>query len=1096
MGRLSFAARNSARAVGTSALALVLLTSAAPGAGTAAPRPGALERGASTRIVVLHSERLELPGSLRFDDSLRAALAAGAEGPFDVFSESLDTTRFPTADDRQAQRDYLRRKYADRKPDLIITVGDAARELLVRDRASLFPGTPIIAGVTRETLDSLPPGIIGLVTRTQMRTTLELALRLHPGTRRVVVVAGASPMDRREGQTVLREFRAAAPAIEIVELGPLPMEKIIEAVTALPPKTLIFYLHVLQDADGRSFVPHEALVEIARRANAPIYGPYETFVGRGIVGGHVYSFEAAAAKIAVVALQTLRGERPEGSAIVHDANVYMFDWRQLQRWRIDEGRLPAGSVVRFHERTVWDSHRWWVIGAVAALIAQAALIAGLLAGHAQRRRAQRELAERLRFETLVSDLSAAFISARDVPLHVEKALERIVGELDLDRAVLADLGQSPEDVIRATHSWTRDGISQIGGDVHRQSFPWIASELQQGHVVSMSRLADLPGPAGIDRENLAARRIRSLVAVPLIVEGAVTGALAFSTLRAEREWPDKLIQRLRLLAEVLASALARHRAETAARESEDRFRLLAETAPLMIWMSGPDARRTYFNRRWLEMTGRRADEDLSESWADSVHPNDRRLAVDTYHAAVSERRAFTLDYRLRRWDGDDRWVLDHGVPRIDETGDFTGYVGSVIDITALNTALRAVLESTALRSAIFGSLYGQVAAIDRDGAIIAVNHSWTRFAEENSVDPARGATVGDNFLDACRRAAAAGDGDATRVLDAITAVLAGKQEDARLEYACGVQSVERWFEMTVEPFRHADGGAVISFIDITRRRLAEDEARRQREELAHAQRVTTLGELGASLAHEINQPLAAIVTNAQAAVRLLERAGLVHADVSEALTDIAADAQRASAIIRRLRALSRKEHAPQRGLDLNEIIDDVVSLLRYDLARKSITVVHAADPVLPFVSGDPVQLQQVILNLVVNASEAIGIAPDGPREIRITTGLPAPDVVEVRVHDTGVGAKPPELERMFERFVSTKPGGLGMGLAISRSIVEAHGGRIVAEANPDRGLTLRVELPCEAEPAATGPGAEAAPPRPIDPLVWDQQRMAGERGRL
>jgi PAS domain S-box-containing protein len=1063
------------RSFGATAVALAVLLSAAlsvastPGAGTQVPRPGPAPPGSPTRIVVLHSERLELPGSLRFDESLRVALAAGGDRPFDVYSESLDTTRFPTADDRRAQSDYLRRKYADRKPDLIISIGDAARELLVLHRASLFPGTPILAGVTRGTLDSLPPGIIGLVTRTQMRTTLELALGLHPDTRRVVVLAGASPMDRHEAQIALREFRAAAPAVEIVELGPLPMAKILEAVAALPPKTVIFYLHILQDGDGRSFVPRDALATIAARANAPIYGPYETFVGRGIVGGHVYSFEAAAAKIAAVALQTLRGERPEGRAIVHDANIYVFDWRQLQRWRVEERRLPAGSLVRFREHTVWDTHRWWVIGGVAALLAQAALIAGLLVSRAQRRRAQRDLAERLHFETLVSDLSAAFISARDVPRHIEKALERIVGELDLDRAVLAELGQAPDDVIRATHSWTRDGIDSILGDVPGQSFPWIASQLQEGHVVSMTRLADLPGPAGIDRENLAARRIRSLVAVPLMVEGVVIGALAFSTLRAERVWPDELIQRLRLLAEVLASGLARQRAETAARESEDRFRLLAETAPLMIWMSEPDARRTYFNRRWLEMTGRRSDEDLGEGWADSVHPDDRRLAVESYLSSVSERRPFTLDYRLRRWDGDDRWVLDHGVPRIDENGNFTGYVGSVIDITALNTALRAVLESTALRSAIFGSLYGQVAAIDRNGVIIAVNHSWTRFAEENSVDPARGATLGVNFLDACRQAAAAGDGDAAQALDAITAVLAGKQEDVRLEYACRVQSVERWFEMTAEPLRRPDGGAVISYIDITRRRQAEDESRRQREELAHAQRVTTLGELGASLAHEINQPLAAIVTNAQAAIRLLGRAGIVHADVSEALTDMAADAQRASAIIRRLRALSRKEHAPQSGLNLNEIIDDVVTLLRYDFARKNITVVRTGDAVVPFVSGDPVQLQQVVLNLLVNAGEAIGNAPDGPREITVTTALRAPALVEVRVRDTGVGAKPAELEHMFERFVSTKPGGLGMGLAISRSIVEAHGGRLVAETNPDRGLTLRVELPCDGSVRAADP---------------------------
>jgi PAS domain S-box-containing protein len=1013
---------------------------------------------------------------VRFDEGLRAALDARAEGPIDIYTESLDTARFPEPAHREGLAEFLRRKYADRKPDLIISLGEPARDFVVRYRARLFPGAPIIAGGSRGVIDSLPSGIIGIVTRTQARPTLELALRLHPGTRRIVVLAGTSSVDRYEAQQVIREFREVAPSLEIVRLGELPMARVREAVASLPANTVIYYLHILQDGDGRATVPREALAGLAPIANAPIYGPYDTFVGRGIVGGHVYSFEAAGAKIAEVALRTLSGEPPEASTIVHDANVYMFDWRQLRRWGIDERRLPPGSIVRFRELSVWDSYRWYIVGGVAALLAQAALIAGLLASRAQRRRAQGALAERLRFESLVSELSAEFVSAREVPGQIERALERIVEALGLDRAVLAELGQGGADVIWVTHSWTREDIAPISGGVDKTAFPWIASRLQDGHVVSVSRIDELPASAGTDRQSLAALGTRSLVSVPLIVEGVVTGALAFSTLRSERDWPDELVQRLRLLAEVFASALARHHAETAARESEDRFRRLADTAPLMIWMSESDARRTYFNRRWLELTGRGPDEDLGEDWADSVHPDDRALAVESYRAAAAERLPFTIDYRLRRWDGENRWVLDHGVPRIDEDGSFAGYVGSVIDITALNTALRAVLESTALRSAIFGSLYGQVAAIDRDGVIIAVNHSWTRFAEEDGIDPARGATVGSNYLDACRQATAQGDVDALRVLEAVTAVLTGMSEDARLEYACRSQSVERWFEMTVEPFRRPDGGAVISYIDITRRRRAEDEAHRQREELAHAQRITTLGELSASLAHEVNQPLAAIVTNAQAAIRLLERAGVEHADVSEALTDMAADAQRASAIIRRLRALSRKEPTSQKGVDLNETIDDVVTLLRYDFAGKGIKVLRAGDSIVPLVSGDPVQLQQVILNLLVNASEAIGNAPDQPREIAVTTARRAPGLVEVTVRDTGIGAKPADLARMFERFFSTKPGGLGMGLSISRSIVEAHGGRIRAEANPDRGLTLRVELPGEDASATDGRGTGRTEP--------------------
>src|SRR5262249_38969034 len=215
--------------------------------------------------------------------------------------------------------------------------------------------------------------------------------------------------------------------------------------------------------------------------------------------------------------------------------------------------------------------------------------------------------------------------------------------------------------------------------------------------------------------------------------------------------------------------------------------------------------------------------------------------------------------------------------------------------------------------------------------------AWPRSAEERAA-PGGGLAVGATCPAVGRAAAAAGDADAYRALEAVPPAPNGKREDVRLEYACRSKTGERWFEMAVEPFRRPDGGAVISYIDITRRRNAEEEARRQREDLAHAQRVTTLGELGASLAHEINQPLAAIVTNAQAATRLLERQGVAHTDVSEALTDIAADARRASAIIHRLRALSRKEHVPEVGLDLNDLIEDVVSLLRHDFLRKQIAL--------------------------------------------------------------------------------------------------------------------------------------------------------------
>jgi len=289
-------------------------------------------------------------------------------------------------------------------------------------------------------------------------------------------------------------------------------------------------------------------------------------------------------------------------------------------------------------------------------------------------------------------------------------------------------------------------------------------------------------------------------------------------------------------------------------------------------------------------------------------------------------------------------------------------------------------------------------------------------------------------------------------------VLEGRTQRALLEYACHSPSRARWFAMTVEPFKRPEGGLVISHLDITRRRRAEDELEHEREELTHALRVTTLGELAASLAHEINQPLAAIVSNAHATRRLMESATLDRGEILLGLHDIADDAKRASEVVRHLRALFRKEHVDQQPLDLNDVIREITRLLGKDLERKRISLrLRLADD-LPRVLGDVVQLQQVILNVVVNACEAM--ADDDLRDVSIETTRLDPGALEITVEDTGRGVEESKLERIFDRFITSKAGGLGMGLSISRSIIQAHGGRIWATRNKDRGLTMHIEIPC------------------------------------
>ncbi|MFL5534996.1 MAG: sensor histidine kinase, partial [Gemmatimonadales bacterium] len=216
-----------------------------------------------------------------------------------------------------------------------------------------------------------------------------------------------------------------------------------------------------------------------------------------------------------------------------------------------------------------------------------------------------------------------------------------------------------------------------------------------------------------------------------------------------------------------------------------------------------------------------------------------------------------------------------------------------------------------------------------------------------------------------------------------------------------------------------------------------------------------------SLVHEISHPVAALLLNARAVSRLL--AGGQPKDleaVTEVLADIMADAQHASLVIDRVRALFRRERVVHSTLDVTTLIKDAVRLLRAAMLGEGIDFRQELRENLPAVSGDPVQLEQVLLNVLINACDAIGATPNGARVITIRALQQGPNTTVIEVRDTGTGLKDTTLEHIFDHFVSTKPKGLGMGLAISRSIIEAHGGRIWATANTDRGLTVHIELPC------------------------------------
>jgi len=282
----------------------------------------------------------------------------------------------------------------------------------------------------------------------------------------------------------------------------------------------------------------------------------------------------------------------------------------------------------------------------------------------------------------------------------------------------------------------------------------------------------------------------------------------------------------------------------------------------------------------------------------------------------------------------------------------------------------------------------------------------------------------------------------------------------------------RHFHSNLIPMRNADGRIhriVGACLDTTKQKLAEAQVRQNLDEIAHLNRVAAMGELTGSLAHELNQPLAAILSNAQAASRLLGQESVDVQQVRACLMDIIADDKRAGEVIQRLRALLRRGRSEAAAIDLNDVVADVIRLVRNDALLRQVTITFEPFAGLPPVVGDRVQIYQVVLNLIVNGLEAVAEQPQGNRQVLVHTAA-SEDGVQLTVEDSGGGISEPDFDRLFKPFFSTKRDGLGMGLSISRSIVHAHGGRIWAENGAGSGAIFRCVLPA----AQHAPAASAA----------------------
>ena len=386
------------------------------------------------RVVVLYDERTELPGLAIIDSNLVQTLVRGSPAPLEIYREAMDLSRFGSPEYILALRDHLRAKYAAKRIDVAIAVLGPALDFLLAHGAEVFPGTPVVfCSIDRRELGArpLPPHVTGILLKRAFLPTAELALKLHPTVRRFVFVGGTGNFDSRIIEQARRELRAIEDRVAVTFLTSLPMDTLLTELRRLPPRTVVLYGTIFRDGAGEPFVPHEAAALVAGAANAPVYVFVDQYIGRGVVGGQVYSLKAQGEAAADRALQVLAGKSPSEIPIEEVAStVPMFDWRQLRRWGIAARDLPPGSIVRFESPTVWERYRRLIVTVGIVVVLQTLLIAAMLIQRMRRRRAEaalRQSEERYR-EVVETQTELICRFARDARLtFVNPAYARYFG---------------------------------------------------------------------------------------------------------------------------------------------------------------------------------------------------------------------------------------------------------------------------------------------------------------------------------------------------------------------------------------------------------------------------------------------------------------------------------------------------------------------------------------------------------------------------------------------------------------------------------------------------------------------------------------------
>ena len=1011
-------------------------------------------------VLILNVFESNIPAFEKSNRALAATLQSGGIAIKNQFYENLDMRRNNTPEYVKRMADLMRLRYGGRKIDFIVTIYPESLMFLLEQCQSVFPhDVPILAMYLTQgfKLPKTDRRIIPHIVMPDLKRTLEIALNLIPEAKHVYVVSGSYPIDKWLESRAKQDFKAWEGKLVFHYLSDRPLREILATVSDAAPNSIVIITAFGEEASGEAHTTVEVVRLLSPVSAAPVFGMLDILLGNGIVGGSLVSFEHVGDKAGEIVLDILGGDPNAKNipTVLKTSQLDMFDWPQLKRWHLSESALPAGSIIVNKEVSLWDL-RYYAMGALAFIMAQSFLIAGLLWHRRRRRSAEEELKTQLQFETLLYEISTGFINlpAEQIDNAIQDAQARVCQVLDLDLSALWQVSDNDSHFLYLTNVYRRFEGPPIPEKMKADEyFPWCLRELAAGKVIAVSTEA-APPEAARDQEVFRHYGIKSNLAFPLSIGGtSLIGALSFNSIREKRDWPEHLVKELQLLAQVFANAIARKHADHALRESETRLTLATTAAGTGLWIMELETEELWVSDKTRELFHFEMDEKLTyRSFLEQIHPDDREGVKRAVQETLQNGKELNFDWRIILPDGSIRWIVAHG-QRYPKTHP-TRLMGATKDITQRKEMEESVRKAAREWQATFDSIPHLIMILDRNFKILRCNAAAANLFELPASE-----IYGRLCHDLMHgKKGVPADCPVQRSLK-----MKNHQESEIYD-----AEKKRWYQLSSDPILEGEG-QVTRFVhrikDITERVEVEEKVRRQWDELAHVTRVASMGELTSSLAHEINQPLTAILSNAEAARRFLSMAAPDISEVRQILDDIIRDDKRASDVVQKVRALVKKEKINYEPSDLNRIVQKVVDLLRGELTLKGVSVSTELSPDLRMISGDQVQLQQVLLNLIMNSCAAMRNSPRGHGRIIVKTSMDN-GTVKASVTDFGTGIDESAINRLFEPFFTTKPEGLGMGLSISQTIISAHGGTMEASNNRGGGATFAFTLPVHRKDAA------------------------------